>query len=433
MNQGKIEKSEYFRLFLYAVTFSGLFFLARKNYLFFHTIIECFAIFTGLSITLISLATRNLIQNRIFLKFGILYFFVVAIDFLHTLAYKGMGVFPYWTANHPTQLWIAGRLLETIGFFLIVFFTGLKEKTLFTILGLTSALLVTSVWLNIFPNCFLEGYGLTAFKIATEYTIIATLLVVLLKILKSREQSLLAFRKPLVLAIVFTMLGELAFTLYSDVYGFFNFLGHVFRFISYLVILRGVIIDSLNKPIQKLMIELDRERERLREMAHYDNLTGLYTRNFFNELVQKQIATALREKAPLSFIMIDVDRFKQINDTCGHLVGDQVLKFVGNCIASSIRTSDTAARYGGDEFIVMLYNTTEQQTEEIITRIREKIKTADRFDCKHNLDVDISFGIAQLEPGENYIKAIHRADQKMYFMKNSKKNTRPLQNHQQAP
>jgi len=262
--------------------------------------LECFAIFTGLSITLISLATRNLIQNRIFLKFGILYFFVVAIDFLHTLAYKGMGVFPYWTANHPTQLWIAGRLLETIGFFLIVFFTGLKEKTLFTILGLTSALLVTSVCLNIFPNCFLEGYGLTAFKIATEYTIIATLLVVLLKILKSREQSLLAFRKPLVLAIVFTMLGELAFTLYSDVYGFFNFLGHVFRFISYLVILRGVIIDSLNKPIQKLMIELDRERERLREMAHYDNLTGLYTRNFFNELVQKQVATALREKAPLS-------------------------------------------------------------------------------------------------------------------------------------
>jgi diguanylate cyclase (GGDEF)-like protein len=367
------------------------------------------------------------------LKFGVLYFFVASIDFLHTLAYKGMGVFPSWTANHPTQLWIAGRLLETTGFFLIIFFAHLKEKTLAMVFGLVCGFLVAAVWLGTFPDCFIEGHGLTTFKIAMEYAIIVTLSIALLKILKSREQSLSSFRSTLVLAIVFTMLGELSFALYSDVYGFFNFLGHVFRFLSYLVILRGVIINSLNNPVQTLMVELDREREKLRQIAHYDALTGLYSRNFFNELVQKQVAIALRKGVPLSFIMIDVDHFKKINDTCGHLVGDQVLKLVGNCIARSIRESDIAARYGGDEFIVILYGTTEEHAREVATRIREKVKNSRRFEQKCDANVDISFGVAQLEPGETYLQAIHRADERMYLMKKSKKNTSPFSIPSKSP
>lgn len=70
--------------------------------------------------------------------------------------------------------------------------------------------------------------------------------------------------------------------------------------------------------------------------------------------------------------MIDVDDFKQTNDTFGHLVGDEVLRFIARNIASSIRASDIAARYGGDEFIVAFYNTTEQQALQIAERIREK-------------------------------------------------------------
>ncbi|WP_369017556.1 GGDEF domain-containing protein [Thermatribacter velox] len=425
MNQDNNQKSKYFSFVFWGTTFPALFLLARRNYLFFHTIIEFFAIFTGFSITLISLATRNFIQNRIFLKFGILYFFVTIIDFLHTLAYKGMGVFPGWTANHPTQFWIAGRLLETTGFFLIIFFAHLKEKTLSILLGLLCTLFIAFVWFGTFPNCFIEGHGLTIFKIAMEYAMVAILFIVLLKILKGREQSLSTLRNSLVLAVIFTMLGELSFTLYSDVYGFFNFLGHLFRFLSYLVILRGVIINSLNNPVQTLMIELDREREKLKQIAHYDSLTGLYSRNFFNELIQKQAAIALRKKVPISFIMVDVNRFKKINDTCGHLVGDQVLKLVGNCIAQSIRESDIAARYGGDEFIVILYGTGEEQAKEVATRIREKVKTSGKTEQKCDADVDISFGVAQLEPGESYLQAIHRADERMYLMKNSKKNTSP--------
>ncbi|WP_461766505.1 sensor domain-containing diguanylate cyclase [Pseudothermotoga sp.] len=409
--------SRYVRILFYLLIFSTLFFIARYNYVFYHTIIEFFAIFTGLSITLISAATRRLTQNKIFIKFGILYFFVAVIDFLHTLAYKGMGVFRGWTANHPTQFWIAGRLLETIGFFLILFFPKLKERIIFVSCGALSALFIFTIWFGFFPDCFIEGSGLTPFKITMEYVMIGILFVTLLRVFKCSDSSISPFRKSVILAIVFTMLGELSFTLYTDVYGFFNFLGHVFRFISYLVILIGVIVGSLRKPVKALLIELDEEKEKLQQMAHKDHLTGLYSRNFFNELIQKQVSTALRQIVPLSFLMIDVDDFKQTNDTFGHLVGDEVLRFIARNIASSIRASDIAARYGGDEFIVAFYNTTEQQALQIAERIREKIRNSNEL----SFGVDISYGVAQLDSGQDYMKTLQKADEAMYAMKKSKK------------
>lgn len=405
------------RMVLYLVIFSVLFFLARRNYVLYHTIIEFFAIFTGLSITLVSFATWEFSRNKIFTKFGILYFFVSSVDFLHTLAYKGMGVFRGWTANQPTQFWIAGRLMETIGFFLIVFFPRLGEKAILSVFGPLSALFVVAVWLGFFPDCFVEGFGLTPFKVTMEYLMIFVLLITLMKVLKNKEWSTSIFRKSVVFAIVFTMLGELSFTLYTDVYGFFNFLGHVFRFISYLVILSGIVVNSLKNPVRALVEELDKEREKLKRMAHHDGLTGLYSRSFFNEWIQKQISIASRQNVPVSFIIIDVDDFKRINDTFGHVFGDEVLKFVANSISNSIRSSDMAAQYGGDEFVVVLNEASEQQALQIAERIKERLKNSSDL----NYSVGISYGVAQLDPFQDYKKALQKADQAMYEMKKSKK------------
>ncbi|KAF2957949.1 diguanylate cyclase [Thermotoga sp. Ku-13t] len=396
--------------------FIALFFVARKNYLLYHSIIEFFAIFTGLSISLVSFATRGFNQNRIFMKFGIVYLFVPIVDFLHTLAYKGMDVFRNWTANQPTQFWIVGRSLEVLGFFLILFFPKITERVLFFLFSSLTTLLISAVWLGFFPDCFIEGSGLTVFKIAMEYVIVSVLLLVLIKCIKSRDASISAFRRSIVLAIIFTILGELSFTLYVDVYGFFNFLGHVFRFVSYLVILNGVIVNSLKDPIQSLLIELNREKEHLEKVARRDTLTDLFNRAYFNEWIQRQVDHASLCKVPLSFIMIDVDDFKKINDSFGHLTGDKVLRTVARCIASSIRSSDFPARYGGDEFIVVLHDVSEKQAEQIAQRIREKVVASKEL----GLNVDISYGVAELEPGVDYLKALHKADEAMYRMKKSK-------------
>lgn len=405
-------------IIFYVLIFLALFFVAQNNSLLYHAIIEFFAIFTGLSIVLISFATREFNQNKIFLKFGTVYLFVSGVDFLHTLAYKGMGVFRGWTANQPTQFWIAGRSLEVLGFFLILFVPGLSVRTLFFSVGSLTAFLVSSIWFGFFPDCFLEGSGLTVFKISMEYVLISILLSVLIKCFKSQDDSIFAFRKSITLAIIFTVLGELSFTLYTDVYGFFNALGHLFRWVSYLVILNGVIVNSLKDPVRSLLLELDREKEQFKQMAHRDNLTNLFSRAFFNEWIHRQIQYASQRKSPLSFVMIDVDDFKKINDSFGHLTGDDVLKFVASCIASSIRSLDLAARYGGDEFIIVLCDTTQQQAEQIAHRIREKILSSNKL----GLNVDISFGVAELQPEGNYIKTLQKADEAMYQMKKAKKS-----------
>ncbi len=351
------------------------------------------------------------------MKFGIVYFFVASVDFLHTLAYKGMGVFPNWTANHPTQLWIAGRSLEVLGFFLILFFTKLSERVVFSLFGLLTTFLILSVWLGFFPDCFIEGSGLTSFKVSMEYIMVFVLVTILIKTIKSKDASISAIRRPITSAIIFTILGELSFTLYTDVYGFFNFLGHVFRFVSYLMILNGVIVNSLKDPVRSMLFKLNEEREKLKEIAHHDNLTNLFNRAFFNEWIQRQVRLAQLQKVPMSFIMIDVDNFKQINDSFGHLIGDEVLKFVAECIASSTRSSDFAARYGGDEFIVVLYGADKQRAEEIAQRIREKITNSNKLE----MSIDISYGVATLQPGADYLEALHKADEAMYRMKKSKK------------
>ncbi len=404
--------TKYFRTVFYVLVFSGLFLLARQNYLFYHSIIEFFAIFTALSISLIALSTVELTSNKIFVKFGVLYFFVAIVDFLHMLSYKGMGVFRNWTANQPTQFWIIGRLLETIGFCTIVFFPKFKVRTVFAIFSSLSVFFTMGVWLGFFPDCFVEGSGLSVFKIGAEYAMVIALVFVLLKIIKSTDPSIAAFRKSLVPAIVFTALGEISFTLYSDVYGFFNFLGHVFRFISYLFIMNGVIVNSLKNPVRTLLNQLEREKQQLKQAAQCDPLTGLYNRNFFNEWIKNR--TLL--KTPLSFIVFDVDNFKQINDTYGHLVGDEVLKFIASSISECVRASDIVARYGGDEFVAVLDNADEQQAVQVAERIREKLKNSKKFD----FSLDISYGIAQFDATENYIRKLYEADMKMYSMKKQK-------------
>jgi len=115
-------------IFYYVLFFVAIFifwFLSKRNYLLFHSIIELFAILTAFCIVFLSYTTFKYLKNNLILNLGTTYLFVVIVDILHTLSYKGMGVFKTFDANLPTQLWILGRTLETIGLSLIIF---LKEK-----------------------------------------------------------------------------------------------------------------------------------------------------------------------------------------------------------------------------------------------------------------------------------------------------------------
>lgn len=402
--------------------FGVLYEVSLVNYLLYHTVIEFFAIFVGLSLTLISITTINTSKNRLFTKIGLLYLFVSTVDFVHTLGYKGMNIFPNWTANEPTQLWILGRSLEVFGMFLL-FPLRLRNKSNLYFISIAASMTfagLLSIFFKKFPDCLIEGSGLTPFKITMEYVLIALALAVVIDIQhlhhKTKEQRP-CFCTQITISMLLTALGEFFFTLYTDVYGFFNFLGHASRFFSYYVLLHGLIVQSLIDPINTMLTEIKSQKEELERIAYYDTLTKLYSRSFFEEIVKKHLEIIERNKSSSTVVLIDVDTFKSINDTYGHKVGDRVLEFVGRSIAKAIRSSDIAARYGGDEFILILSESNSYNAVKAVQRIKNILSSENPF----NFPVSISYGVAEFSGKSNYETALQSADISLYEMKRKKR------------
>jgi len=168
-----------------------------------------------------------------------------------------------------------------------------------------------------------------------------------------------------------------------------------------------------------LIAERRRMEEQLRQLTITDSLTGLYNMRHFYAQLQLEIERALRYEQPLSLLLLDVDRFKQYNDSYGHLEGDQVLIKLGEGIEECLRTTDTAFRYGGDEFIVVLPQTNGGQAWKVAERIRECFPGADAYRVPNgDMDITLSVGVVQYRPGEELETLVKRADLAMYKAKN---------------
>jgi diguanylate cyclase (GGDEF)-like protein/PAS domain S-box-containing protein len=171
--------------------------------------------------------------------------------------------------------------------------------------------------------------------------------------------------------------------------------------------------------------ELQRALTSEQQLARSDGLTGLYNYRHFHELAAHEFQTALRYQQPLTILMFDADGFKRINDTLGHIAGDQVLMKVAHIAAAQLRAVDVLARYGGDEFVVLLHQTTTQQALPIAERMRESVAALKIETDKVSLTVTLSIGIAEMQcdpPDECIEQVIQRADQALYMAKINGRN-----------
>ena len=161
-----------------------------------------------------------------------------------------------------------------------------------------------------------------------------------------------------------------------------------------------------------------RLQNELREQARRDPLTGIYNRRYFNEVVAQELVRSRRYAHPIGFLMIDVDRFKEINDRFGHQIGDKVLKAVADLLASQVRESDIVVRYGGDEFLVMLIET-DGQTEAVAERIQNAVAERNRTNELIPFPVTLSIGATHWIPeSETPIEQVlAEADIQMYAKK----------------
>ncbi len=245
----------------------GLYRLSLLNYLLYHSIIEFLAIVVAITIFIIGWNTRKFSRNNMIIILAAGYLAVGSLDMLHTLAFSGMGVFPQHDSNLPTQFWIAARYVEGIAVFLGALYIGRKkvplaETWLFGFLA-AGVLLTYAIFAGVFPDCYVEGEGLTMFKIVSEFVVSAIFIAAGVIFWHKRTYLGRNILRLLLMAGVLTVLSEMSFTLYVDVYGFFNFLGHIFKLFSILLIYRALVEESLTNPYQLLFKEIAASNEKL--------------------------------------------------------------------------------------------------------------------------------------------------------------------------
>jgi two-component system cell cycle response regulator len=161
------------------------------------------------------------------------------------------------------------------------------------------------------------------------------------------------------------------------------------------------------------------------EMAITDQLTGLHNRRYMARHLDTLLASAQKNERPLTFVIMDIDFFKQVNDTYGHDIGDEVLKEFASRIAANVRGIDLACRYGGEEFVVAMPDTDMAFACNISERLRQSIETTPVKISRApgQLNITISIGIAQCEGVEDTAeKLLHRADQALYRAKRTGRN-----------
>jgi diguanylate cyclase (GGDEF)-like protein len=172
------------------------------------------------------------------------------------------------------------------------------------------------------------------------------------------------------------------------------------------------------------LTETERELEKKERLAITDGLTGLYNRAFFDESIDEEVKDSIKNNKSLSLIMLDIDGFKRVNDTLGHLIGDSVLAEISGIIKRGARGSDLPARFGGEEFAVILPNTTIHEAHEVGERIRHKINEINfMVEGKPNISVTVSVGVATLKGTDMAKDLLDRADKALITAKRRGKNT----------
>ncbi len=533
-------------LLLAGILLAGLFLAKTYSYLLFHAISEGFSIVVACMIFVIAWNARRILDNHYFLLVGISLLSAAALDFVHVLSYRGMGIFPEYGANLPTQLWIAARYVESLSLLAAPFFVQRRlpdRLTLSLYLTATAALLFAVFTPGGFPECFREGSGLTPFKVASEYVICGILLAATALLVRVREAFEPGVYHLVLAAILIKIVQEMAFTLYVDVYGFFNALGHFVKVVSFWLLYLALIHTGLRKPYEVLFRSLKSSEAALREseeqfrnlaeesivgvlviqdgricylnrrvaemfgyrqeelgdnmspadflvpedrpvleenlqrrmvgdlskthvpyralrkdgtvinvevhssiilyrgkpalmgtvidvtshiqaqeaaryMAYHDPLTGLPNRALLQDRIETALAAAVRGNRHAALMMLDMDRFKEVNDTFGHALGDQLLMDVAGRLRQAVRESDTVARLGGDEFVVFL---PEIRKDRAVIRVAEKILAAFGEDFileGHAVRSSTSIGIARFpEDGKDGRTLLRKADEAMYRAK----------------
>ncbi|MEE9542678.1 MAG: GGDEF domain-containing protein [Thermodesulfobacteriota bacterium] len=218
--------------------------------------------------------------------------------------------------------------------------------------------------------------------------------------------------------IIITMVASLIFLLYMKS-----------PFLSVLIMALGALVGAVNHFViykfykKRTEINLNDTFDRLHDELNFDELTNVYNRKAGTIRFREELERTTRTGEKLSIAMIDADNFKAINDTYGHLAGDEVLRIIASTIKGKLRTNDVLFRYGGEEFIIIMPNTSELEASIPLERLREELYGQVIEYEDHKIQTSVSIGVTEvIDHREDESKVIGRADNALYKAKHAGKN-----------
>jgi diguanylate cyclase (GGDEF)-like protein len=173
------------------------------------------------------------------------------------------------------------------------------------------------------------------------------------------------------------------------------------------------------RRLREQLISSTLQNHLIEQQSFTDPLTEIYNRRSLEQIAGQFISRARRQKTTLTFLMVDADNFKGINTRFGHLTGDFVLAEIAAILKTSIRGSDAAIRYGGDEFLILLPDTPADDAHNVVDRINHKIDDWNKADNLQGFRLSLSVGAVEWHDGETLDEVLDKADQRMYERKNA--------------
>lgn len=236
-----------------------------QNYLLFHSLIEMTTIVIAFAMLSLTWNTSRFLQSGYLKIIGIGYGLNALLDLFHTLAYKGMGVFPGLSANFSTQFWIAARFLQAVLLVMAPFYArrNVDERIFFCIAAIVTLSTITLIQLGVFPDCFMEKNGLTQFKILSEYVISTLMLTALILFSRVRAAFDAKVFALIAVSIACSVCSELAFTSYLSVYDQANMIGHFLKLAAFAFIYQAVVVTGMRNPYDLVFRDLKQAEQAL--------------------------------------------------------------------------------------------------------------------------------------------------------------------------
>ncbi len=247
-----------------------LYALSKYNFALFHTAIEFSTIAVAIAIFLLVWKSRHIVQNNYLFFIGVTFVFIAILDFLHTTVYQGVGIFAEGGGTLSTRLWIAARYMQAVTLLAapLLIRRKLRMDVVAVIYLVADILIVASIFVfNVFPVTYVEGVGLTPFKIISEYIICILLIGAVVLLYRNRDSFDRQVLDNLVIAIVLIIISEIAFTEYASFVDIFSVIGHVGRLLAYYFFYRAIIEVGQEKPYNLLYRDLNESEKQYRALS----------------------------------------------------------------------------------------------------------------------------------------------------------------------